>query len=48
MFAKGLLKQPNFLNIASTRRRSALLDETHRTFPTIGLTFFDQNQLPSV
>ncbi|HDN27916.1 MAG TPA: DUF4956 domain-containing protein [Thioploca sp.] len=36
------------LDIASTDNISALIDELRRTFPTIGVTFLDQNQLPSV
>jgi len=37
-----------FLDIASVDNLSALTDELRRIFPAIGVTFLDQNQLPSV
>lgn len=37
-----------FLDVASTDNLSALVDELRRNFPKIGITFLDQNQLPSV
>ena len=37
-----------FLDIASADNLSVLTDELRRAFPTIGVTFLDQNQLPSV
>ncbi len=37
-----------FLDIASIDNLSALVDELKRTFPRVGVTFLDQNQLPSV
>ncbi|NOY61886.1 MAG: DUF4956 domain-containing protein [Gammaproteobacteria bacterium] len=37
-----------FLDIASTDNLSALVDELRRTFPGVGATFLDQNQLPSI
>jgi len=37
-----------FLDIASTDNLSALADELISTFPAIGITFLDQNQLPSL
>jgi hypothetical protein len=36
------------LDIASTDHLSALTDELRRSFPSIGVTFLDQNQLPSI
>jgi hypothetical protein len=37
-----------FLDIASADNLSVLTDELRHVFPTIGVTFLDQNQLPSV
>lgn len=37
-----------FLDVSSTDNLSALADELRRTFPSVGITFLDQNQLPSV
>ena len=37
-----------FLDIASTDQLSALVDELRNSFPMIGVTFLDQNQLPSI
>jgi len=36
------------LDIASTDQLSALVDELRRSFPMLGVTFLDQNQLPSI
>jgi len=36
------------LDIASTDNLSALVDELRQAFPTIGVTFLDQSQLPSI
>ncbi len=37
-----------FIDIASVDNISALTDELRRVFPSIGVTFLDQNQLPSI
>jgi len=37
-----------FLDIASTDNLSALVDDLRQAFPLIGVTFLDQNQLPSI
>jgi hypothetical protein len=37
-----------FLDIESTDQLSALVDELRSSFPLIGVTFLDQNQLPSI
>lgn len=37
-----------FVDIASTADLSALADDLRRAFPSIGVTFLDQNQMPSV
>lgn len=37
-----------FVDIASAEDLSALADELRATYPTIGVTFLDQSQLPSV
>ena len=37
-----------FLDITDTDALSALTDELRHAFPTAGITFLDQNQLPSV
>ena len=37
-----------FLDIESSSDLSALTDELNSNFPGLGLTFLDQNQLPSV
>lgn len=42
------LEATYFLDIASSDNLSALADELRRTFPSVGMTFLDQNQLPSV
>lgn len=45
---QNLFETTFFLDVASTDNLSALVDELRRTFPNIGITFLDQNQLPSV
>jgi len=42
------LEATYFIDIASSDNLSALTDELRRTFPSSGITFLDQNQLPSV
>jgi len=37
-----------FIDLANTDDLGVLVDELRHTFPTIGVTFVDQNQLPSV
>jgi hypothetical protein len=37
-----------FVDIGSTDHLSAMVDELRSTFPLIGVTFIDQNQLPTV
>jgi hypothetical protein len=37
-----------FVDIVSTDNLSAMVDELRRTFPLIGVTFIDQNQLPTI
>jgi hypothetical protein len=36
------------LDVSSTETLSALTDELRSTFPNLGVTFLDQNQLPSI
>ncbi len=45
---QNLFEATFFLDVASTDNLSALVDELRRAFPSIGVTFLDQNQLPSV
>ena len=42
------LEATYFLDIASTDQLSTLVDELRSSFPMIGVTFLDQNQLPSI
>lgn len=44
----GTLDATYFIDIADTENLSDMTEELRRSFPTIGLTFLDQNQLPSV
>jgi len=44
---EGTVEATYFLDIAEPAVVSALIDELQRTFPGIGVTFIDQNQLPS-
>ena len=44
----GSIEATYCLDIASTDKLNALMDEVRRAFPRIGLTFLDQNQLPSI
>ncbi len=37
-----------FLDVSSTDNLSALTDELRCTFPSVGITYLDQNRLPSV
>jgi hypothetical protein len=37
-----------FLNVTAPEKISALVEDLRRSFPGIGVTFIDQNQLPSV
>jgi hypothetical protein len=37
-----------FLDVTAPEKISALVEDLQRTFPGIGVTFIDQNQLPSV
>jgi hypothetical protein len=45
---EGAMEATYFLDIASTDNLTALVDELRHTFPALGVTFLDQNQLPSV
>lgn len=44
----GSLESTYYLDVADIDNLSALLDELKRTFPDVGITFLDQNQLPSI
>ena len=44
----GALEITYFIDAASDERLSGLTEELRRTFPSTGVTFLDQNQLPSV
>lgn len=44
----GSLDVTYYLDIASTRDLSGLADELRKLSPNIGVTFLDQNQLPSI
>jgi hypothetical protein len=45
---QGSMEATYLLNITSTDGLNALVEDLGRTFPAMGLTFLDQNQLPSV
>ena len=45
---KGSVEATYLLDIDSTDRLSALIDDVRLTFPGVGLTFLDQNRLPSI
>lgn len=45
---QDLFEATFFLDISGTDKLAALVDELRCTFPGIGITFLDQNQLPSV
>ena len=42
------LEATYFIGMNKEGKISALLDDLHRTFPGIGVSFIDQNQMPSV
>ena len=44
----GSLEATYFVDIADPEVVSALIGDLQRTFPGIGVTFIDQNQLPSI
>jgi hypothetical protein len=44
----GGLEATYFIDVSKDAGISALLDDLHRTFPGIGVSFIDQNQMPSV
>ena len=44
----GGLEVTYFVDLEESRRLSELLEELSRTFPGIGVSFIDQNQMPSV
>lgn len=44
----GSLEATYFIDLSEETRVSALLDDLNRTFPGIGVSFIDQNQMPSV
>jgi hypothetical protein len=44
----GSLEATYFIDVSEDKRVSALLDDLNRTFPGIGVSFIDQNQMPSV
>jgi uncharacterized membrane protein YhiD involved in acid resistance len=44
----SVIEATYFLDIVSTDNLSAMVDELRRTFPQIGVTFIDQNQLPTI
>jgi len=44
----GSVEVSYYLDIASARDLSALADELRGNFPNTGITFLDQNQLPSI
>jgi hypothetical protein len=37
-----------FVDMAESGKVSGLIDDLQRTFPGVGVSFIDQNQLPSV
>lgn len=45
---KDTLEATYLLDIAGTAKLNELVADLRRTFPSIGVTFLDQNQLPSV
>ena len=47
-FREESLEVTYFLDIADTENLNALVDELRTTYPKIGVTFLDQNRLPSV
>jgi hypothetical protein len=44
----GSMDVTYFLDVANTAALSGLTDELRSTFPNLGVTFLDQNQLPSI
>ncbi len=44
----GSLDATYFLDVPNTKMLSELTDELRATFPDLGVTFLDQNQLPSI
>jgi hypothetical protein len=44
----GTLEATYYIDLSRDAGISALLDDLHRTFPGIGISFIDQNQMPSV
>jgi len=44
----GAVEVTYFLDLAESRHLSSLMDDLRGTFPGVGLTFIDQNRLPSV
>jgi hypothetical protein len=44
----GSLDATYFVDVANNESLSALTDELMETFPNLGITFLDQNQLPSI
>ena len=45
---EGSMDATYFLDVSSTETLSALTEELRETFPNLGITFLDQNQLPSI
>jgi hypothetical protein len=44
----GTLEATYYIDMSKNAEISALLDDLHRSFPGIGVSFIDQNQMPSV
>ena len=44
----GVVEVTYFLDVPATEKVSALMEDLQRSFPGIGVTFIDQNQLPSI
>ena len=44
----GGVESTYFLDLENTSNLSALLDDLRQTFPDAGITYLDQNQLPSI
>jgi hypothetical protein len=45
---EGGLEVTYFVDVAESGKVSGLIDDLQRTFPGVGVSFIDQNQLPSV
>lgn len=45
---EGSIETTYYVDIADSDKLSALTEDLHQIFPTVGITFLDQNQVPSI